>query len=326
MRVIITGGAGFIGSHIVDQLLAAGHEPVVIDNFSSGSRDNLPEGVVAFEADIRDSDHIGRIFDEVQPELVCHQAAQMSVSVSVREPVFDGEVNVMGLLNVLDHSARVGVKRIVFASSGGVLYGDVFEPATEDAPKGPISPYGISKWVGEHYLEFYARRDDMKCVALRYANVYGPRQNPHGEAGVVAIFSQKMLAGDAPTIFGDGSCIRDYVYVGDVARANVLAMTADFEGAFLALNIGTSQPSDVNVLASTVQKHAETIWKENGRDETPPNASHGPDRAGDLKSSLVNYQAASASLGWNPEVDLSTGLEKTVRWFAEKSLADTNAS
>lgn len=324
MRVIVTGGAGFIGSHIVDQLLVAGHEPFVIDNFCSGSRENLPDSVPVFEADVCNGDEIARIFDEVQPELVCHQAAQMSVSVSVREPVFDADVNVMGLLNVFDNAARVGVKRIVFASSGGVLYGDVSTPASEDAPKAPISPYGISKWVGEKYLEFYAKRDGIKCVALRYANVYGPRQNPHGEAGVVAIFSERMLAGDAPTIFGDGSCIRDYVYVGDVARANVLSMTADFDGEFLALNIGTAEPSDVNRLSATIHSHAAKIWTDAGRTDAPPVANHGPDRAGDLKSSLVSYALAEEMLGWKPQVDFEQGLAQTVQWFHQKSPINSN--
>jgi UDP-glucose 4-epimerase len=179
MKVIVTGGAGFIGSHIVDALIAKGHSPFVIDNLSSGRRQNLPNDVPLFEMDIRNGARLSDVFDEVRPDWVCHQAAQMSVSRSMREPVFDAEVNVIGLLNVFDQAARVGVQRVVFASSGGVLYGDVAMPATEEFPKRPMSPYGISKWVGEQYLEFFARERGMQGIALRYSNVYGPRQNPH---------------------------------------------------------------------------------------------------------------------------------------------------
>ena len=218
MRILVTGGAGFIGSHIVDGLVAAGHEPFVIDDLSSGRRENLPSHVPLFVDDIRDERRLAEIFDEARPALVCHQAAQMSVSRSVREPVFDAEVNILGLLRVLHESIRVGVRRVVFSSSGGALYGDVFEPVGEDHPCGPISPYGISKWMGEQYLRFYSGEHGLETVALRYTNVYGPRQNPHGEAGVVAIFSQNMLKAKQVTIHGDGKYLRDYVFVGDVAR------------------------------------------------------------------------------------------------------------
>lgn len=317
MRVLITGGAGFIGSHIVDELLARGHEPFVVDNLSSGSRDNLPAEVPLYEVDICDATRIAAVFNEVKPQWVCHQAAQMSVSRSVREPVFDAEVNVMGLLRVFDHAARLGAERIVFASSGGVLYGDVFEPAGEDHPADPISPYGISKWVGERYLKFYTGEHNLKGVALRYANVYGPRQNPHGEAGVVAIFSQKMLAGEQARVNGDGKYDRDYVYVKDVARANVLALESNLNDNFTAFNIGTGVATDVNELAAAVRTEAQQCWKEWGRSGDVPAPDHGPPRAGDLRSSIVSAQLAGDVLGWKSTVTVADGIRETVQWFAE---------
>ncbi|MBM4058361.1 MAG: NAD-dependent epimerase/dehydratase family protein, partial [Planctomycetes bacterium] len=226
MKILVTGGAGFIGSHVVDALLAAGHQPSVLDDLSSGTRDNLPPRVTVHQGDIADTAAVERAFAAERPEAVCHQAAQMSVSRSVREPGFDARVNVIGLINVLDAALRRGCRRFVFASSGGVLYGDVTTPAPEFTPANPVSPYGITKWVGERYLEFYAREHGLEVVALRYSNVYGPRQNPHGEAGVVAIFCRRYLAGEAAGINGDGRYVRDYVYGTDVARANVAALTA----------------------------------------------------------------------------------------------------
>ncbi|MEI7780907.1 MAG: NAD-dependent epimerase/dehydratase family protein, partial [Planctomycetota bacterium] len=208
MKILVTGGAGFIGSHIVDGLLAAGHAVAVIDDLSSGSRDNLPAGVPLHVVDIVDAQAVARVFAQERPDAVCHQAAQMSVSRSVREPLFDAQVNCIGLINVLDAAAKQGCRRVVFASSGGVLYGDVTSPAPESTPANPVSPYGITKWVGERYLKFFATEHGLATVALRYSNVYGPRQNPHGEAGVVAIFCKKLLAGQAATINGDGHYVR----------------------------------------------------------------------------------------------------------------------
>jgi UDP-glucose 4-epimerase len=319
MRVLVTGGAGFIGSHIVDELLARGHEPFAVDNLVSGRRENLPAKVPLFVADICDAAALAQVFDEVRPDWVCHQAAQMSVSRSVREPVFDAEVNVLGLLRVFDNALRVGAKRVVFASSGGVLYGDVAEPAGENHPAAPISPYGISKWVGEKYLEFYVRDYGLRGVALRYANVYGPRQNPHGEAGVVAIFSQKMLAAEQATIFGDGLHIRDYVYAGDVARANVLSLEADLQLGFVALNIGTGQPTTTNDLAERVRSLAEACRQQKGLSGSVPAARHGDPRAGDLRSSLVSAKKAADVLGWKPTIPVGEGLRRTVDWFAQQS-------
>ena len=315
MRVLVTGGAGFIGSHIVDLLLECGHEPFVVDDLSSGSRDNLPDSTPLFVVDVRDREKLAEVFQEAKPQWVCHQAAQMSVSRSVREPVFDAQVNVMGLLHVLELSQSHGVKRLVFASSGGVLYGDVFEPADEQHPVGPISPYGISKRVGEDYLRFFAHEHDMTTVALRYSNVFGPRQNPHGEAGVVAIFSRKMLAGEQTTIHGDGEYVRDYVFVDDVARANVLSLETSLPEPFMPFNIGTGIGTTTNQLASRIQECCQECWASDGRTDLVPGAQHGPPRPGDLRSSLISAKKANELLGWKAECSLHDGLGKAVVWF-----------
>lgn len=312
MRVLVTGGAGFIGSHIVDALRASGHEPGILDNMSTGVEENVPDGVPLYRVDCQDEVGVKAAFDEFEPNAVCHQAAQMSVSRSVREPKFDAECNILGMLEILQNAHRVGCERFVFASSGGVLYGDVHEPAPETTPSNPISPYGISKMVGEEYMKFFAREHGLKGVAMRYANVYGPRQNPHGEAGVVAIFCKMLLAGDVPTINGDGKYIRDYVYGPDVAQANLLALTKPLESDFESYNVGTSTPTDVNDLAG----HLVALVRERGIDVPEP--KHGPDRPGDLRSSLVDYSKITAGLGWTPSMNVGEGLKNTVDWFANR--------
>ena len=319
MKVIVTGGAGFIGSHIVELLLEKGHSPYIVDNLTSGSRRNVPSGVPLFEVDICDGPSVAAVFDKVRPDWVSHQAAQMSVSRSMREPIFDAENNVMGLLNVFDNAARVGVKRIVFASSGGVLYGEVSHPAGEDSPKHPQSAYGISKWAGERYLEFYARERKLQGVALRYSNVYGPRQNPHGEAGVVAIFCKSMLAGNAATINGDGYYIRDYVYSDDVARANVAALEATLMTEFTAINVGTGIGTDVNEVATKLLKYAQDYLERNKSTMRIPECRHGDARAGDLRCNVICSHLAAQLLEWKPTVHLNDGLQKTVEWFARES-------
>ena len=318
MRVLVTGGAGFIGSHIVDQLLAAGHEPAVLDDLSTGSRANLPAAVPLHVADIRDRDAVAEVFAAARPEAVCHQAAQMSVSRSVREPHFDAAVNCMGLINVLDAAVARRCGRVVFASSGGVLYGEATAPAREDAPADPISPYGITKWVGERYLKFYAAEHGVTAVALRYSNVYGPRQNPHGEAGVVAIFLKRLLAGEPATINGDGRYVRDYVYGADVARANVLALAASAErtppGRLTSLNIGTGLGTDVVEIEEMIR--GALVARGLSGLAAP---LHGPARPGDLRSNLVDPARAGAVLGWRPEVALDEGLARTAAWFATEA-------
>ena len=319
IKVIVTGGAGFIGSHIVDALLVRGHSPFVVDNFSLGSRQNLPPDVPIFDVDIRDSAKLAQVFDEVKPHGVCHQAAQVSVSRSMREPILDAEVNIIGLLNVFEQSACVGVRRIVFASSGGVLYGEVSTPATEDFPKRPISPYGISKWVGEQYLEFYTRERGLQGVALRYSNVYGPRQNPHGEAGVVAIFCKSMLAGDAVTINGDGRYIRDYVYGPDVASANVTALEIPLNQSFEAINIGTGIGIDVNEVEAKISRLVQLELRKQGSALQVPPCRHGVPRLGDLRSNVISPVRADHLLGWKPATSFDEGLRETVSQFGLKS-------
>jgi len=345
MRVLVTGGAGFIGSHVVDELISRGHEPAVFDDLSSGKRSNVPAGVPLHEGDLRNADRLARVFDESRPEAVCHLAAQVSVSRSVREPVFDAEVNVLGTLNVLSQAARLGVRRVAFASSGGALYGDVATPADEDHPARPISPYGIGKLTGEHYLEFFASFPSsslgtrLRGVAMRFSNVYGPRQDPHGEAGVVAIFATKMLAGEAVTINGDGKYVRDYVEVTDVARAVVAALEArsdrlqpvkgpaeaghyepeaETSEPFTPFNVGTATGTDVNELAAAMQPIAEAIRKQRGADGPVPPPVYGPPRAGDLRSSIVSHERITRQLGWSPRKSLADGLRETIAWFAEQ--------
>lgn len=318
MKVLVTGGAGFIGSHIVDALLAAGHSATVLDDLSSGSRDNLPADVPLHVADIADAAAVARVFATEKPDAVCHQAAQMSVSLSVRDPAFDAKANVMGLIQVLAAAAAQGVKRFVFASSGGVLYGEATSPAPESTPPDPISPYGITKWVGERYLSFFAREHGFEAVALRYSNVYGPRQNPHGEAGVVAIFCKRYLAGEAATVNGDGKYVRDYVYGPDVARANLAALESASirPGTLTSLNVGTGIGTDVNELEAALRTAMTDVLARKGKPATLPTPTHGPARAGDLRSNLVDATLASKVLGWQPTVTLADGLGKTAAWFA----------
>ena len=323
MNIIVTGGAGFIGSHIVDRLLAAGHRVAVIDDLSSGSRDNLPPAVPLHVVDIVDGRAVREVFERERPEAVCHQAAQMSVSRSVREPLFDAQVNCIGLINVLDAAVATGCRRFVFASSGGVLYGDVTTPAPETTPASPVSPYGITKWVGERYLRFYADEHGLAAVALRYSNVYGPRQNPHGEAGVVAIFSKKLLAGQAATINGDGRYVRDYVFGPDVAAANIAALTRDLPAikpaSLTSLNIGTGIGIDVNQLEAVVRAEVTRVLAERGRAAQLPAPLHGPARPGDLRSNLVSAARAGEVLGWQPTVAFPAGVARTVEWFADRA-------
>lgn len=318
MKVLVTGGAGFIGSHIVDALRAAGHTVAVLDNLSSGSRDNLPSDVPLHVADIADAEKVERVFAAEKPDAVCHQAAQMSVSLSVRDPAFDARANVMGLIHVLSQAVAHGAKRFVFASSGGVLYGDVTSPAPETTPADPVSPYGITKWVGERYLSFFAREHGLEAVALRYSNVYGPRQNPHGEAGVVAIFCKRFLAGEAATINGDGKYVRDYCFGPDVARANVAALelTTIKPGTLTSLNVGTGVGTDVNELEEALRRAMADVLAGKGRSTSLSSPVHGPARAGDLRSNLVDASLAGRVLSWRPTVTLPEGLAKTAAWFA----------
>lgn len=307
-RLVVTGGAGFIGSHLAHRLAALGAHVAVIDDLSSGSRENLPADLAGFfKADIRDRPTLGRVFSEFRPEIVFHQAAQISVSVSVREPAHDASINIMGLLNILEECIVHGVSRFVFASSGGTLYGEVSDrPARERDPLIPKSPYGIAKQASEGYLDFFSREHGLESVSLRYANVYGPRQDPQGEAGVVAIFSNLLLSGQAPTIFGDGSQVRDYIHVADVVEANIAAALAAEVSA--AYNIGTGVGTDVNTLYAKVTKAL-------GAKVTP---IYGPARPGDLQRSILDATKAAAELGWTPSIALDEGIKDAVDWFSQR--------
>ncbi|WP_437191253.1 SDR family NAD(P)-dependent oxidoreductase [Planctomicrobium sp. SH527] len=317
MRVLVTGGAGFIGSHLTDALLKAGHQVAVIDDLSSGSSSNVPATAKFFQIDIRNSQQVADAFAEFRPDAVSHQAAQMSVSRSVREPGFDAEVNLLGLINVASAAVAVGTKRMVFASSGGVLYGEATSPAGEETPAQPVSPYGISKWGGEQYLKFFHREHGLSSVALRYANVYGERQNPHGEAGVVAIFCTRLLRGQSATINGDGKYVRDYVHVSDVVRANLAALQLNQSG-FEPINIGTGIGTDVNELATQVRQSCIDILHARGISTEVPELGRGPERAGDLRSNLVAWDKAKTVLNWSPLVEFKSGLQQTVSWFADQ--------
>jgi UDP-glucose 4-epimerase len=303
MRVLVTGGGGFIGSYIVEQLLSRGHEVAVVDDLSSTKRENVPEGALFYEMDIRSG--CDEVFEEFAPEVLSHQAAQMDVRRSVAEPDFDADVNVIGTVRLLQNCVEHGVGKVVFASTGGAIYGEQKSfPATEDHPQHPISPYGVSKLAGERYLHFYNAQYGLHYAALRYANVYGPRQDPHGEAGVVAIFCGNLAANRPSTINGTGEQTRDYVYVGDVARANVLALENYAPSG--AYNVGTGVETSVNRLY-------ETLLAISGKDLPPEHRSAKP---GEQLRSSVDHTLAKRTMGWCPEVDLSTGLNGTFHYFA----------
>jgi UDP-glucose 4-epimerase len=308
MKILVTGGAGFIGSHIVDAALSAGYEVSVLDDLSSGRRENLPEGVRLEVADLR-SEQAAAFVEAERPDVVSHHAAQMNVRRSVEDPAFDADVNVLGLLNVVEAARRGGVGRVVFASSGGTVYGDpVNVPPAEDEPTGPLCPYGVSKLAGEIYLSYYAKVHELPVTILRYANVYGPRQDPHGEAGVVSIFARGILAGSACKIFGDGLQTRDYVFVQDVARANLMAIEKQYNGT---LNIGTGLETDVVALYGLIRDLV----------GSSSNAEHVDAMAGEVRRSVLDCGKAIRELGWTPSVKLQEGLAETVKWFSARAAA-----
>ena len=302
MKAIVTGGAGFIASHIVDALVGDGHYVAVIDNFDSGRRENLNPKAELYELDIRD-EKVEDVFKSFRPDILIHHAAQLDVRASVADPGYDADVNIIGSLRLLECCVRHKVSKVIFASTGGAVYGEQdYFPADENHPERPISPYGVAKLAVEKYLYYYKVVYGLPFIALRYTNVYGPRQNPHGEAGVIAIFCQKMLSGKPPLINGSGTQTRDYVYVGDVVKANLLAMKNEFSGS---VNIGTSLETDVNTLFSII------------KDQIDPNieAVHGEGKKGEQLRSVVDYKKAQSILGWKPEIDLKNGLAKTVDFF-----------
>jgi UDP-glucose 4-epimerase len=306
MRVLVTGGAGFIGSHVADAFLAAGHEVSIIDDLSSGRRQNINPRARFHQLDVQDP-AIGAVFGAERPEVLCHHAAQMDVRRSVSDPVFDARVNVVGLLNVMEHGRQHGLRRVLFASTGGAIYGEQETfPATETHRTEPLSPYGVAKLASERYLFFYSQTYGISYAALRYANVYGPRQNPHGEAGVVAIFAERLLRGEQPVINGDGLQTRDYVYVGDLVRANLAALTSDFCGA---VNLGTGIETDVNTLFRLISRQCGVSVAER----------HGPAKPGEQRRSAIDSSLARRVLGWQPERSLEEGLGETVAFFRARA-------
>jgi len=312
-RVLVTGGAGFIGSHVADRYLAEGCEVTVLDDLSTGRRERVP-GDASFVEMGLDDPRLDDLFKERRFDTVNHHAAQIDVRVSVEDPMRDARTNITGLLNVLERVRRHGAARVVYVSSGGVVYGEPGEiPTPEDHAKLPLSPYGVGKLAGEHYLAYYAAIHGLEYAALRYSNVYGPRQDPHGEAGVVAIFGLRILSGEPITIFGDGEQERDYVYVGDVVEANWLASTCILPPAVdidaRAWNIGTGRGTSVNELA-------DLLMRAEGREVERLIA---PERAGELRRSVLECSCAKAELGWLPATELEEGLVRTVEHLKKES-------
>jgi UDP-glucose 4-epimerase len=299
VRAIVTGGAGFIGSHVADALVARGDEVHVLDNLASGKRENLTDGARLVEGDIRQDAEA--LFAEVKPHACFHLAAQADVRVSVERPDYDADVNVLGTIRVLEAARRHGT-RVVFSSTGGAIYGECDGPASEEAARRPLAQYGASKLAGEEYLATYNRLYETRHVSLRYGNVYGPRQDPHGEAGVVAIFFNRFAAGETPRIFGDGKQTRDYVFVGDVVRATLAALERD-RGVY---NVGTGRETSVVELYELCRRVA-------GTDAEPEFA---PPRLGELQRSVLDVTLAVDELGWRPEHELEQGLRATWDWIS----------
>lgn len=302
MKIVVTGGAGFIGSHLVDRLVLEGHEVAVVDNLSTGKRKNLNRAARFYKMDI-ESSGLERVFRNERPSLLVHLAAQMDVRRSVEDPIFDAQVNILGTLNLLEQAVKHGTRKVIFASSGGAIYGEqeVF-PAPEAHPTRPMSPYGISKLTGEQYLAYYQRVSGIQSVSLRYSNVYGPRQDPEGEAGVVAIFARKMLAGEQPIINGNGRQTRDFVFVEDVVEANLAVMGREVEGTY---NVGVGLETSINDLFRLLAELTKSGAK----------ALHGPAKKGEQARSVIDAGRLRQQLGWEPKVSLRDGLERTVAYF-----------
>jgi UDP-glucose 4-epimerase len=302
VKILVTGGAGFIGSHLVDRLVQEGHEVVVVDNLSTGRRRNLNRAAEFYKRDVQGS-RMESVFRRERPVVLIHLAAQMNIRRSVEDPLFDAQVNILGTLNVLDHAVRYGTRKVIFASSGGAIYGeqDVF-PAPESHATRPLSPYGISKLTGEYYLAYYQRVSGIQYVSLRFSNVFGPRQDPYGEAGVVAIFCQKMLAGEQPIINGNGRQTRDFIYVDDVVEAHMTVLGKDIQGVY---NVGTAHETTINELFGKLADLTKSGCRQ----------LYGPAKKGEQARSVVDASKLRQELGWEPRVSLDEGLARTVEYF-----------
>jgi UDP-glucose 4-epimerase len=302
LKIVVTGGAGFIGSHVVDAYIHAGHQVVVVDNLSTGKREHVHPAARLVEIDVNDP-HLVDLFETENPDVVNHHAANASVSLSVRKPAFDARQNILGTINVLEAARRAGVDRFIYITSGGAMYGNpAYLPIDENHPSNPVSPYAMSKVAGEGYVRLYGLEHGLHWTSLRYANVYGPRQDPLGEAGVIAIFCQNMLEGVAPEIHWDGEQTRDFVYVEDCARANLLALHG---GEAQAYNVGTGVGTSINALFQTLAEVA-------GQDLAPRRA---PRRPGDVRHSYLDNHKIERELGWQAKVGLREGLERTWQHF-----------
>lgn len=304
-KILVTGGAGFIGSNVADRFISLGHKVVIIDNLSTGFKENVNPKARFYKVDIN-SKKIEQVFKDEKPEILCHHAAQIDVRKSVADPIFDAKVNIEGTLNLLNNCVKYKTKKVIFASTGGALYGEQdYFPADEGHPERPLSPYGIAKLAIEKYLYFYKESYDLDYVSLRYANVYGPRQNPWGEAGVVAIFTQRLLSGEKAIINGDGKQTRDYVYVKDVVVANLLALKHTESDFF---NIGTGIETNVNAIFRLLKKNTGSKQEE----------IHGLKKPGEQKRSVLDYSKAKKILGWSPKYHLEERMEETVKYYQKK--------
>jgi UDP-glucose 4-epimerase len=302
IKVLVTGGAGFIGSHLVDRLIQEGNEVIVVDNLSTGKRKNVNKKAQFYKMDIQ-SKRIERVFRNERPLIVVHLAAQMNVRHSTEDPGFDAQVNILGTINILEHAMKHGVRKVTFASSGGAIYGEqeVF-PASESHRTDPLSPYGISKLAGEKYLAYYASATGLRYVALRFANVYGPRQDSEGEAGVVAIFSKQMLNGGQPIVNGTGKQTRDFVYVDDVVEAIMVTLDEDIQGIF---NVGTGQETTVNECYGIIKELTKSQCKD----------LYGAAKKGEQFRSVLDVTKIRERFDWDPQVSLQEGLTRTVEFF-----------
>ena len=306
MKILITGGAGFIASHVADLYINNGHEVAVVDNLSTGKKEFVNPKAKFYQADITDQQAIENIIAEFKPEVLNLHAAHIQVGYSVENPQFDAQNNILGLLNLMQSAQKHNVKKVIMASTGGAMYGNKQTPFSETMKEEPLSPYGVSKRAGELYLNYFYQQYGIEFIALRYSNVYGPRQNAHGESGVIAIFAEKMAEGITPVINGDGTHTRDYVFVKDVAQANLLALNCSYIGA---INIGTKTE------VSTNQVYQE-VAKEFGISTQP---KYGPPRPGEQVTSSLDYSLAKQELNWQPTIEFHQGVKQVVAWYKTRS-------